>query len=174
MFRELTVFMIRFTLRRLLVVVTLICVVLGLLGSELIQARYEQAAYRDLVRRGAIGDDWIGWKEIFLGREYAPIKQIHLPKTLTIREALPLLRQLDNLKSLEISCSSIDVQELESLHDINWIDSLTLYSVAISDDSVSLLSKFDHLRWMYLDGTQISDSGARQLTVELPNCRIQR
>ena len=96
------------------------------------------------------------------------------PRHLLLKRPLPLLRQLDNLESIEICSHSIDSRELESLREITWIDSLVLYSPAISDDSVPVLATNGHLRWIYLDGTQISDAGSRQLALALPNCSIKR
>jgi Leucine-rich repeat (LRR) protein len=165
--------MLRFKTRTLLILISLFSVVLGFLGREATQAFREQAAYRELLRRGAIGDDWPGWKEFYLGRKYAPIVDMSLPKQLSIREALPYLAHLDNLQGLDVNCESVDLEELQNLRSLNWIDSLRLTSAAVTDDSVSVLSQFEHLRWLHLKGTSITGGGRERLQAALPTCRIE-
>jgi hypothetical protein len=163
----------RFRTRTFLILVTVFGVALALLSREATHAFREQAAYQELQRRGAWGDDWPGWKELFLGRKYAPIVEISLPKNLTIQEALPFLTRLDNLKSLSIQSESIPVDELMNLESLNWIDSLYLNSVAVTDDSVAAIAGFGHLRWLSLKHTRISEAGRQRLQAALPNCSIQ-
>lgn len=163
----------RFKTRTLLLIMTLSGVVLALFGREMSQAYREQSAFRELQRLGAFGDDWPGWKELFLGREYAPIVEISLPKSTTLREALAHLTRLDNLESLAVNCESVSLEELDDLQSLDWIDSLNLNSAAVSDDAVLHLMEFRHLRWLYLDGTQISGEGRKRLQAALPQCSIE-
>ena len=164
----------RYSARTLLVLVTIVGVTLGLLGREFSQAYREQAAYRELCRRGARGDDWPGWKEVFLGRRHAPIVQIILPASLPLDEALPHLGHLDNLESVEVYAHRIDVDDLSALSELDWIDSLRLSSTELTDDAVPQLAQFHHLRWLYLDNTALTDSGFDRLQIALPECTIER
>ncbi len=162
----------RFTLRTLLLVVVVFGTLAGWLGCELRNARQERMAYRELCHLGAVGDDWVGWREILLGREYAPIVQISLPPDVTIDSALPYLTQLDNLRALDLTGHPISDNEIAQLKTLSWIKSLNLSNTKITDSGADHLAKFQHLRWLYVGGTKITDDGIRNLQRKLPHCRI--
>jgi hypothetical protein len=163
----------RFSLRKLFVAVAILGSLFGFIGGQLRVTIREQRAYRQLCALGATGDDWVGWRELFLGRNYAPIVEIQIPPTLDLDKALPLLSDLDNLEALDLTGCSIADSHLVSLSSLRTVKSLRLARTGIGDERLPLLTKFDHLRWLYVDGAKMSAEGLRQLQRDLPDCRIE-
>ena len=140
----------QFSIRTLLVVMTIVACISGLIGHEFRKARREHEAYEELCALGAGGDDWIGWREWVFGSNYRPIVAIGIPPTVDLDRALPLLSQLDNLECLYLSGTSIDDSQLVLLYNLHSV------------------------RFLDLSSTTITDVGYNQLKQRLPQCTIER
>lgn len=157
-----------------LVAATAGVVMLGAGTLEVRSAMRERNAYKHLCRLGATGDDWVGWRELILGRDYAPIVQLDLPPSIKLEVALPLLAHLDNLEALSLSCGPINDDQFSQLRELRSVRSLGFTSRAITDAAVPYLAQFTHIRWLYLRDTRITNDGIVRLQTALPNCKIKQ
>ncbi len=163
-------FVVRFRLRTLLIVTSIACLGLGLIGHSLSKARKEQRAISELVTLGAGYDDWIGWREVF-GENYRPIVQVDLPVNLTLDEAIEHLVHLDNLESLSLSNNTTDL-ELVQLEKVYWLRSLNLSGTDITDAGLKHLAQLRNLNFLHLEETTVSDKAVLELRRQLPGCKI--
>lgn len=162
----------RFSLRTLLLIFTVAGLALGLVGSSLSKARREQAAIAELLKLGAGHDDWLGWREL-LGTEYRPIVQIDLPSELSLFDAIEHLIHLDNLEHLSLGANTTDL-ELAHLEKLNWLESLHMSHTRITNAGLQHLRPMTNLRFLYLEGTAVTDDAVIELQKNLPSCKIIR
>ncbi len=150
------------------------CMFLALAGAnEFRKARSERIAYQELCRLGATGDDWIGVRELFLGRGYAPIEQLNVPSSIPLDTAIPLASRLDNLQDLSLSSDTITDSQIAAIHRMWSLNSLRVQSKQISDSTVPQLAQLVRLRFLTLFDTHITDGGLLELQRRLPHCQIK-
>lgn len=161
----------KFSLRFLLLLVTVAGVCLGLLGKSIHHAQLEHEAIKQLVALGASYDDWIGWREM-LNSDYRPIESVDLPDDVKLDVAMDHLLHLENLAYLALGEATND-DDLQRVAEIYWIRSLDVSRANIGDESVNHLQRCKHLKWLYLSEQQLSKSAQGYLQRQLPDCSIE-
>lgn len=166
----------QFSLRGLLVGVTIVGLICGGIGWELRKARTERNAFNELTALGASGDIDVlpRWPEHILGYKFAPIVEIAVPPEANLEQVLPLLMKLKKLEYLDLSGCSVADSHVAQLVGLTSIVSLKLTSTDITDKSLSELKQFARLRWLYVADTALTDDGIRQLKSEFPFCQINQ
>jgi Leucine-rich repeat (LRR) protein len=82
------------------------------------------------------------------------------------------LRQLENLKILNLSFTAItdeSIHELASLHDLEYLE---LYETNVTDIALDHLAAMQQLEWLDVRNTDVTDEGIAQLKEALPNCLV--
>lgn len=165
----------RFSLRSLMVVVTLLSIWMGLyLDSVRRQRQAVQSITRlhghisydyDLLEENGIEEPrWKRWMRSKLGAEYvAQVNQVWFCG----RE----------IGDVGFSCfcwpkSEICDDELEMLRDLPALTELGLPDTRITNGGVRQLKRLTRLQFLDLTGTRLTPEGVRELRQALPNCRI--
>ena len=82
------------------------------------------------------------------------------------------LRQLENLSEVRLDGSAVTSNAVERICELKNVRSLFLNSTPLDDSVVPILSRADHLRYLNVTGSNISDTGMKELKTALPNCEI--
>lgn len=162
---------IRFNVRILPLLITLVVVCFGFIGMAIHSAQSEHRAIQELVARGATYDDWVGWREIF-GSDYRPIVQVDLPANVELEQAMNHLVHLDNLDYLGLGEETTD-EDLRRLSELYWLSSLNLTRTSIGDGAVEYLKRCKNLKWLCLAEEQLSEQAIVDLQNQLSNCTIE-
>lgn len=95
--------------------------------------------------------------------------------SLLTAEAVKTFEKMPRLKNLRLhGCQKELVLGLKPLANKRTLYSISLHDSAIDDDVLPVLSQFSHLRYLDLNGTQISEEGCRQLYKTLEErCKIK-
>jgi hypothetical protein len=165
----------RFSLRLLLIVVTVLAVPLGWIGWELRQVRREQATITWIVETGGgvnyqsnfKPDDRSWWEESTDKWFGERVCWVSLDNT-QVSDLSPLA-ELKNLKTL--SLDQTQVSDLSPLAELKKLEVLYLSHTQVSD--LSPLAELKNLEWLYLHNTKVSDEQVQELRQALPNCHIQ-
>jgi Leucine-rich repeat (LRR) protein len=171
----------RFSLRTLLIVVTISSVPLGWVGWRLGQARRERATTTWIEEMG--GE--VSRRSLFSGRvwsvsfqntpvsDLSPLAELKSLETLALHNTqvsdLSLLAELKNLKQLYLS--NMQVSDLSPLSELKNLEGLGLYGTQVSD--LSPLAELKNLEWLGLEDTQVSEEQVQELRQALPNCNIE-
>ena len=133
----------RFSMRTLLIVVTVLSVPLGWIGWRLGQERREQATIAWVEEMGGYvyGQSW------FSGR----VRQVYLKDT-QVSDLSPLV-ELKNLEAIFFYRTKVN--DLSPLSELKNLEGLSLYNTPVSD--MSTLSELNNLEWLWFINTQVSD-----------------
>ncbi len=179
----------RFSLRTLLILVTVSGAVLGWVGWELEQVRKEKEVIAWVIEMGGeIGyrqelsffskDSWFGVRvteaDIY-GRRTSNLSMLAKLKNLetlnlcgTKASDLSPLSELKNLRNLDISYTkAIDLSPLAELENL---ETLHLTNAEVND--LSPLAEVKNLKALHLRKTQVSDEQVQELEQALPSCDI--
>ena len=187
-----------FTLRSLLLLVTLMCLWLGYRSSAI---RHEEKAidaireangfvdygapwgFRGIIRSGdctnrpkwmriLVGDgpyDTVG--VVYLHEGYS--RQVGCDDAL-LAELLPHLKRLRDLKSLDLDGSQrVSSTGVELLAQLSSLEVLNLCNTSADDAAIDSLVKLRRLKHLDIVGTEISDQGVARLHRALPDCQIR-
>jgi len=180
----------RFSLRTLLILVTVLGAVLGWVGWELQQVRKEKEAIAWVIEVGGeIGyrqeppffsmDRWFGARATeadLHGRRTSNLSMLAKLKHLetlnlcgTTATDLSPLSELKNLRTLDISYTkAIDPSPLAELENL---ETLHLTNAEVND--LSSLAEVKNLKALHLRKTQVGEEQVQKIRQALPHCRIQ-
>jgi hypothetical protein len=186
----------RFSLRTLLIVVTILSVPLGWVGWKRKQVRQERVTITWVEKMGGDAyfsplnygkrswweestDKWFGervWSVCLDNTQVSDLSPLAELKNLELLELentqvsdLSPLAELKNLELLELD--NTQVSDLSPLAELKNLELLWLHNTQVSD--VSPLAELKSLKKLYLDNTQVSDEQVQELRQALPNCEIR-
>ena len=139
----------QFSLRTLLIVVTLSAVPLGWVGWKLEQGRRQRAA--------------IAWVEKMGGTvAFVSVEETSWWREWTDKLFGPSVREVD--------LRGTPVTDLSPLAGLKNLDLLYLRNTQVSD--LSPLAELKNLKWLLLGNMSVSDEDVQELRQALPNCEI--
>ena len=153
----------QFSLRTLLILVTLSAVPLGWVGSKMAQARREQPAIEAIEGMGGYVAVEDGWLDKWIG---GTVYSVGLPNT-QVSDLTPLA-ELNNLTRLDLY--ETQVSDLSPLAELTNLEALDLAGTQVTD--LSPLVKLEKLEWLLLEDTQVSEEQLQTLRKALPDCEI--
>jgi len=162
----------QFSLRTLLIVVTLSTVPLGWVGWKLEQGRRQRATIAWVEKMGGyVGFEdreekswWNEWTDEWFGES---VQLVNLGET-QVSDLSPLA-ELKNLEELSLNYSP--VSDLSPLAELKKLELLWLNMTAVSD--LSPMAKLKYLEQLSHYKTQVSDEQVEKLRKALPNCEIR-
>jgi hypothetical protein len=183
----------QFTLRSLLIGVTLLATFLGLYLRFVYEPQErvarEQAAIYEIKKLGGKVDYLVPrpvlaslptWLSKFLGdEEYKPVNGVvfHHPQ-ITARD-LQILSSFTELESLIINHAKFETDCFQSLNQLNNLQTLLLHETPVSDGDLQYFSKMTELKYLFINKSQITDAGLKHLrplknlrSLLLPNSQI--
>lgn len=174
----------QFSLRGLLISMTLLSVVLGLIVNRIILPAQRQRAAVQIVDR--IGNGWV---------IYADSQTKEDGLTTWLREWLPR-DCFDAVETVALCDPSVTDVELRSFGSLPKLQTLIVGNTQVTDAGLAHLSRSTHLQRLLLDNTkvtdaglthlrgltqleylslnfsQVTDAGVAELQTALPNCQI--
>jgi len=180
----------RYSVRRLLLVVALLCIALGFLSIELRRAHRQRQAVLAVERRGGVVefDFWDAegeaseirqWARRLIGRHlFSRVVRINFYSSAVMQgravsigdlrvplsdDDLLLLAAFPELESLGLSDTEITNRAIDHLLEFRKLEVLALQRTDIDDGCVDRLSKMKQLRWLFVDQTSVTKEGAQRL-----------
>jgi Leucine-rich repeat (LRR) protein len=121
------------------------------------------------------------WAAIITDKGLETIGQLKNLRELNLRAAkisdagMGRMSSLAQLEDLNLAQTNLSAAGLQPLAGLPKIAKLTLYKCQrINDDAVDVLARMKSLRWLDVEGTQLTPAGLEKLQAALPGCRIQR
>jgi len=142
---------IRFGLRTLLIVVTALCVALGLLLHEAIDYKRRKDGARALIAS-------LGGKIQSVGWSLEPSDGYNWLSHMVLDAEHP-----ERLWDVDLSGSAVSKADLATLAKCDWIRVLSLANTTVGDAEMEPVAKLSKLRQLDLSGTAVSDDGLPQL-----------
>ena len=161
----------RFSLRTLLVVMLLLGVLFGVLGSMAQEARRQRKVVADLREMGA--------QFVFSGEEPSMPELLDIGYCRRVIEChfdnpqvadVTPLAELKNLRWLDLECTQ--VADVTPLAELKKLEGLDLSGTQVAD--VTPLAELKNLNVLYLVNTQVTDEQVNDLQQALPDCTIIR
>jgi hypothetical protein len=153
----------RFRLRTLLVVTTLVAVALGYFATEYKAVRDRSRVIAALQRRGAfVAFDDQGPSESDGIKAWLGMLEVSAVSDITSDEAMQLLVGMDKLRSVAIRPGVTDAG-LVHLQKLTTIEELKIVSDQVTDKGLRSISRLKELRKLTLSGRQITDEGLRHV-----------
>jgi hypothetical protein len=165
----------QYTLRTLLIVVTLAGCGLGWLGFKVRQSHRRQAAVEAIKRSGgrvaydyervknakAPGPDWL---RRLLGEDFfSSVSVVVLHGSDITKAALIPLDDLPDVQLLDLTYSNVGDGGLEHIKGLSQLHGLSLAASNISDAGMVHLMALNELQYLDLRATSISDAGVERL-----------
>ena len=174
----------QFSLRTLLIVVTLSAVPMGWVGWKLAQGRRQRdtVAWVENLGGGVEYEEWVGkWSGVVSSvdlrntqvSDISPLAELNNLERLYLGiTQVSDVSPLAELKSLrELSLSNTQVSDLSPLAELKSLNELWLRGTQVSD--LSPLAELKNLEELDLSDTQVSDEQVQKLQRALPNCDIR-
>lgn len=139
----------RFSLRGMLIAVTVAAVLTGWLGQPLIERSRQRAVLDEVVRRGAVANVR-GW----LAKERPTLAERILSSFVALVDCEPLY-------ALDFTRATHD--DLAALVNLRWVRELNLAGTAVSDAEMDWLAHLPWLSTVDLSGTAVTDEGLAKL-----------
>jgi hypothetical protein len=170
----------QFSLRTLLVFVTLCAIPCSWLAVKVQQARREREAATAFRNLGGLA--WYGeplsvptWLSHLLGDDFfAHVWYVDLYRTDVSDAKLKRLESLSKLRVLNLYDTKITDAGLENLKRLNQLESLDLDGTKITDAGLEYLKGMTRLHGVSFRRTRVTDAGVQKLKRALPNCEIIR
>lgn len=183
----------RFSVRTLLIAVTLASVLLGLRVKHV---RELDAAVAKLERAGFAVYTEIPSKEPFFGKPYFRPKSF-LRRLITregglqwlillnvhtnnfsiddgvMRNLMPAIKKLPHVPVLKLSSTSVGGETLREISSIPYLESLCLRNTEVTDDDIQQLASASQLKELDLRNTRVTMPGVNRLKRKLPNCSFE-
>ncbi len=156
----------QFSLRTLLIFVTLVAVACSWFAVKTQQARRQKEIVDAVYRLGGCVQYDYQWKvymEFTIPKP--PVRPFWLCKLLG-RDFFCNVKFVD-LSSLKDTC--VDLDMLKSLKEVKEID---LHNTRISDNELICLEGLRELEYLTVEDTKVTDAGVAKLHKALPNCTI--
>jgi hypothetical protein len=171
------------SLRTVLVLVTLLCVVLGLwivpaerqrravAAMEEFGGRVEYEGYdpKGFLRRWLPKDYFDGVREVHFYRQTEP-GLVH--ENQVTNTGLAHLQGLTGVQGVGLNSTQVTDGGLAHLQRLASLKGLWLNDTQVTDDGLMYLKRLTRLQWLNLFSTQVTDAGVAQLQQVLPNCEI--
>ena len=168
---------IRFSLRTLLLLVTVLAIWLGL---QVQRAQNQRSAVRMIQQLGGSveydyqyrGNLFVDdaqpsapkWLRKWIGDDFfVNVVVVHLSNTTADNSDLKSLSHLKLLKRLYLAETSVTGQGLELLARCNQLEALNLSGTRVNDDDMTLISGFSNIRWLNVQGTSITDKSLQHI-----------
>ncbi len=169
----------RYSLRTLLVVVTVFCVFLGTIGLQIKRAREQRLSVEAILELGGFvsyahernqsdppGPEWLRW---LIGDEY--FVSVVAVGFRGGRSPLPGI--IDYAPGREPFFEpNVTDEDLSHLRDLTNLENLYISSNKVTDAGLKLLKDLPQLRQLYLRSPRITGEGLKKLRQDLPNCEI--
>jgi hypothetical protein len=87
-------------------------------------------------------------------------------------QGLETIAQIDSIETLLLTEASITDSGISRLAELHELRLLQLSGIEISDDAVPHFARLQRLENLYIDGTNMTTVGLRELASRLPECEI--
>ena len=180
----------QYSLRTLLLFMTLVACGFGWLGVKVQKARRQKAAVEALVKLGAWvqfdygcdanGDDQGApdipgpeWLRSIVGDDYFRTVRtvLVLPKIKTA-DAVPFVREFTQLESLQSFHTDLTDSGLEQLQNLRHLKELKINGTDVTDAGLEYLKGMAELKYVNVHWTSVTDKGVEALQRALPDCTI--
>jgi hypothetical protein len=167
----------QYSLRSLLVVVTLCAFLSSWLAVKLRQAKRERAAAAALEELGGevLWSKPSGpiWLRNLLGDDlFSHVETVDLTGTKITDAGLENLKSLSQLQSLVLWATKVTDSGLESVKGSSHLKQLILMGTDITDNGLESIRDLGQLERLELSGTHVTAEGIMRLKSALPNCNI--
>lgn len=170
----------QFSMRTVLVLVTLLCMALAV---WVVPAERQRRAVAAIGKLGGVVD----YKKpaasetfpVALLRRWLPpdyfgeVESLYLSNTGVTDAELTHLERLPGLRYLNLYYSGVTDAGLVHLERLTRLERLSLTNAQVTDAGLAHLHGLTSLRWLYLNNTRVTDEGLARLRRALPNCRIE-
>jgi hypothetical protein len=181
----------QYSLRALLVFVTLCAILCSWLAVKLQQAKRERETAEKIENLGTVVYDWQIdvngairanaeppgpiWLRNLLGEDFfqSVIAVAFVEDPQNMDATLEDLRGFSQLQELSLPGTSVTDAGLKHLKGLNQLRRLDLCSTHVTDSGLTNLKGLSQLQELYLDRTQVTDAGVKKLQQALPNCKIE-
>ncbi|MGO8688343.1 MAG: hypothetical protein ACLQLG_01800 [Thermoguttaceae bacterium] len=177
----------QYSLRTLLLVMTLACVGMSWVAVKMKQARQQHAAVEAIRKLGGMVDyDYQkkdpfdeppgpAWLRKLLGDDlFASVTWVRLSDSDVSDAALEYLKGLARLEILDLNRTNVSDAGLQHLKGLTQLRELCLGGTKVSDAGLENLMGLTQLQKLWLDSTNVTDAGAQDLQKALPNLEIIR
>ncbi len=164
----------QFSLRSLLIFITMLAIGAGLLSQRIARKRKEWDAVQAILKLGAsvrfdrdISDanaTGPSWLRGFLGKNFfTEVVSVNLSHVQPENEGLASIKELPELVQLHLANCRITDSGLENLERLTHLQQLDLTGTYITDAGLPRLKQLTNLRWLWLDNTKVTDAGLANL-----------
>jgi hypothetical protein len=180
----------QYSLRTLLIVVTLCAVSCSWLAVKLRQARRQRETVAAIEKLGGSVryDEWFGlegdqsnrspgpaWLHDWLGDDFfRTVTVVDFRGNAIGNEDLAYLKSFPQLQSVLVGSTFVTDEGLVHLRDLPALANLDLGSLNVTDTGLECLKGLTQLKVLDLLNTKVTDKGVKRLQQALPNCRIMR
>jgi hypothetical protein len=186
----------QFSLRTLLVFVTLCAIACSWFAVKLQQATRQREAVAEIKKLGGIcvydwqldangGFDYSYsktkptgpvWLRNLLGDDlFQSVIMVGFEAEREVTDAsLEPLKGLSEVRELDLYGTKVTDAGLRHLKGLSQLRELCLSDTQVTDAGLEYLKELTQLQQLDLDGTQVTDAGVTKLQQALPNCEIER
>ena len=169
----------QFSLRTLIIVVTLACVVMGVLVVPVHRARQQRATIETLRELGWVvtchptpsGHAW--QRKLFGDETFIDAVAVDSPPGAS-DDAVALLGRMPRLERVFVSGEEVTDAGVRHLASLRNLKTVCLSGTNVGDEGVKRFGSLEELEQLYLTHTQVTDQGLRQLESTLPGCKVWR
>ena len=175
----------RFSMRSLLMVVTVLCLWIGYEAKEMQDRRASVAAVDAIGGASNIRVEGPGWLRKLIGDEKAfyNVGSVSLTPSHTdyeliinfdneLRGIIPHLNDFSHFYKLNLASSPITDKGLEYLKDLTRLEKLILNDTEVSDTGLGFLGKIETLEYLNIRNTKVTQNGIAKFQKALPNCKV--
>ena len=159
----------RFGLKWLFLVVTIVAMLLAWRQSIIVSFRSDMRAYHVLMDRFEVGvgsgHEYLApsWLRPVCGKEFKNFTEITLVGGHVLDSDLELLKPFAKLKWLQLDRSQAADSGLAHLRGLSRLEFLSLCSTQVNDEGLKLLGELPELRQLQLVDTKVTDAGVQYL-----------
>ena len=158
----------QYSLRTLLVFVTLCAIACSWLAVKMQQAKRQREAAAAIKKLGGMVE-WSdpsgpAWLRSLLGDDfYRSVFRVSWQGTKVTDAGLEHLKGLNQLQYLDLTQAKVTDAGLKNLKGLNKLLHLSLISTGVTDAGLDNLKGLGQLKSLYLGGTQVTDAGLEKL-----------
>lgn len=175
----------RFSLRSLLIAMTVLCLLIGFKVKEMRDRRASLAAVDAVGGASKILIEGPEWLRKLIGDEKAfhNVGSVSLSSSRTdydlildldneLRDIIPHLNKFSYFHKLNLASSSVTDKGLSHLKDITHLEELNISGTEISDSGLEILEKIESLQRLNIRNTKVTPNGVAKFQKALPNCKV--